>query len=274
MLFDHVPEKSRTSTDDEVLQEMVRHFCAVTDYFSDAVALSTSDGTVFFINPAYVRLYGYRSEDICGKNFSLIFAEQERASAQELYRHFFQSPTISPSIETTVVRSDGMRRDVESRYTFITHQGRRIAMISIIRDITEQKRAEEAFRISQQQLHRALEIGRMASWEWDVESDTVCWSAMHEGDFGLVPKSFKASYESFLALVHPQDRPLVDQEMKQALEGEVDFKVDFRVVSPHEQTSWIRIQGEVLYDEAGKPLRIVGISTQITQERCSENTPE
>lgn len=273
-MFDNVPQKLQMFTDtEEVLQEIVRHFRAVADYLTDAMALSTSDGNVFFVNPAYVRLYGYQPEDIIGKNFSIIFAEKERTSAQEFYNYLFQSPTISPSIETTIVRSDGMHREVESRYNFITHHERRIAMISIIRDITDQKRAEEALRISQLKLHIALEVGRLASWDWDTESNTVRWYAKHEGNFGRIPESFDASYETFLELVHPQDRSQLDQEMKQALEGEVDFKVDFRVVFPHDQTWCTRIQGEVLYDEADKPIRIVGISMDITEERLSENAP-
>ncbi len=274
-MLDDAPKQLETLTDAaEVLQEVVRHFCAVADYLTDAIALSTSDGTVFFVNPEYVRFNGYQPEDIIGKNFSLIFAENERTAAQELYHYLFQSPTISPSIETTIVRSNGIRRDVESRYTFITHHGRRIAMLSIIRDIAEQKRVEESLRVNQLKLHIAMEVGRLASWEWDIASNTVHWFATHEGSFGHIPESFVASYETFLALVHPQDRSGLDREMKQALEGEVDLNVEFRVVFSPSQTRWTHIQGEVLYDEVGTPLRIVGISMDITHERLSDTAAE
>ncbi len=270
-MSDTASEKQRALKQaEQVLKESERLFRAVWEYASDAMALSTPDGTVFAANPAYFHLYGFPQEEVIGKHFSIIFPEEQRKAAHELYDYFFQSLTLGPPFVGPIRRADGTERFVESRYNFISHHGQRIAMLSIIRDITERKRVEEALWVSEEKLRIALEVGHMDSWDWDIESNTMRWSAQLDAPFGLVGGSFGVSYETFMELVHPQDRTLVDQEMRRALEEGTDFKVEFRAGLVDGAVRWKRIQGQVLYDEGGKPIRMIGISMDVPQGRQVE----
>jgi PAS domain S-box-containing protein len=255
---------------EQVLKEGERLFRVVWEYASDAMALSTLDGTVFAANPAYFHLYGFPQEEVIGKHFSIIFPEEQRKAAHELYDYIFQSPTLGPPFVGPIRRADGAERFVESRYNFISHHGQRIAMLSIVRDITERKRLEEALWVSEEKLRIALDTGHMDSWDWDIESNLIRWSAHLDAPFGLVEGSFGVSYETFMELVHPQDRTLVDQEMRRALEEGTDFTVEFRAGLVNGMVRWKRIQGQVLYDEAGKPIRMIGVSVDIHQGRQVE----
>src|SRR3984893_6078579 len=219
LMSDTTSEKQRALKQaEQVLKESERLFRAVWEYASDAMALSTSDGTVFAANPAYFHLYGFPQEEVVGKHFSIIFPEEQRKTAHELYDYIFRSPALGPSFVGPIRRADGTERFVESRYNFISHHGQRIAMLSIVRDITEQKRGEEALWVREETLRIALEVGHMDFWDWDIESNTISWSTNLNALFGLVQGSSSVSYESFMGLVHPQDRSLVDQEMRRALE--------------------------------------------------------
>src|ERR1700730_2491175 len=80
---------------EQVLREGERLVRAVWEHASDAMALSTSDGIVFAANPAYFHLYGFPQEEVIGKHFSIIFPEEQRKTAHELYDYIFQSPIIS-----------------------------------------------------------------------------------------------------------------------------------------------------------------------------------
>jgi PAS domain S-box-containing protein len=255
---------------EQVLKESERLFRAVWEYASDAMALSTPDGTVFAANPAYFHLYGFPQEEVIGKHFSIIFPEEQRKVAHELYDYFFQSSAIGPPFVGPIRRADGAERFVESSYNFISHHGQRIAMLSIVRDITERKRLEEALWMSEEKLRIALEAGHMGSWDWDIESNLIHWSAHLDASFGLVGDGLGVSYETFMGLVHPQDRTLVDQEMRRALEEGTDFTVEFRAGVVDGTVCWKRIQGQVLQDEAGKPIRMIGIGMDIPQGRQVE----
>src|SRR5260370_5004675 len=248
---------------EQVLKESERLFRALWEYASDAMAISTSDGIVFAANPAYFHLYGFPQEEVVGKHLSIIFPEEQRKTAHELYDYIFQSPALGPSFVGPIRRADGTERFVESRYNFISHHGQRIAMLSVVRDITEQKRGEEALWVSEEKLRIALEVGHMDSWDWDIESNLIHWSAHLDELFGLAGGSF--SYETFMELVHPQDRTLVDQEMRRALEEGTDFKVEFRAGLVDGTIRWTRIQGQVLKTEAGKAIRMIGFNMDGTK---------
>ncbi len=125
------------------LAESEQRFHAVWEAASDAMALSTPDGIVIDVNSAYLRLYGYALDEVMNKPFALIFPPEQRLSAQEQYHLLFEQEAIIPTFETPVKRADGTVRVVEARYSFLMHDGKRTAMLSIIRDITERKEIEQ-----------------------------------------------------------------------------------------------------------------------------------
>src|SRR5947209_1344806 len=107
-MSDAASEKQRALRQaDEVLQDSERLFRAVWEHASDAMALSTPDGTVFAANRAYFHLYGYSAEDVLGNNYAIIFPEENRLLAKEMYNYFLQSPTIIQSVQTHIRSADG-----------------------------------------------------------------------------------------------------------------------------------------------------------------------
>ncbi|HET9494968.1 MAG TPA: PAS domain S-box protein [Chloroflexia bacterium] len=140
----------------EQLRDVEERFRAVWENAGDAMALSDPDGTVLAANPAYLQLYGYSAEEVVGRNFAVIFPPEVREWANSEYRRTFADPVIAPSVDATIRRKDGTTRVVDSRYTFITRDGERIAMISIVRDITERVQMEQRLRASEERFRVAL----------------------------------------------------------------------------------------------------------------------
>jgi PAS domain S-box-containing protein len=127
---------------ESALRESEERFRAVWEATSEAMALSDPDGIVIAVNPSYCVLYGLTPEQVVGQSFAIIFPEATRAEAVEQYRAVFNDPSPAPSYEARVQHADGSERFVESRADFLTRDGERVAMVSVIRDITERKRTE------------------------------------------------------------------------------------------------------------------------------------
>lgn len=108
------------------------------------MSLSDSTGIVRAVNPAYVELYGYPAEELEGHSFAVIFPEDLRSWAEEEYRRYFADDVDRKGVEATVRRRDGTERQVDVRYTFIEREGQRVAMLSIIRDVTERARLKRS----------------------------------------------------------------------------------------------------------------------------------
>lgn len=132
---------------------------AVWEAATDAVAVSDQHGVVLAANPAYYLLYGYNSDEVLGKSFAVIFPEPERAHAEAQYRDVFNGPANQPPFESVVRRRDGTQRIVESRIAFVEESGRRVAMVSVVRDVTAEvtaRRAAEEAEHARQELLSSL----------------------------------------------------------------------------------------------------------------------
>jgi PAS domain S-box-containing protein len=108
------------------------------EHTSDAMALSDEAGIVLAVNPAYHRLYGYSPDEVVGHTFALIFPAELRASAEAQYKEVFRSENPPPVVASTVQTRDGFERIVESRVSFVEDTGHRVAMLSVIRDVTDE----------------------------------------------------------------------------------------------------------------------------------------
>ncbi len=121
-------------------------FRTVWEGIAEAMILTDPDGMVLAVNPAYCTLYGFDPQTRIGHSFALIFPEPERAEAEANYRSFFADPDPPRTYESRVQRPDGSERIIEARVDFVVRDGERVAMLSVIRDITETMRREQAHR--------------------------------------------------------------------------------------------------------------------------------
>ncbi|MFN8473924.1 MAG: PAS domain-containing protein [Anaerolineae bacterium] len=125
---------------------------------SDAMVLSDRDGIVLAVNPACVRLCGHPAEQIVGSGFTFILPEETRCWAIEQYNEIFNAPGTPFTFEAVVVRADGAERIVESRAELIVDNGEPVAVLSVIRDITDTKQAQNSLRVSEERFRAAQDI--------------------------------------------------------------------------------------------------------------------
>ena len=149
---------TRRKRAEAALRESEARFRAVWEATSEAMALSDPDGTVLAANPAYLQLYGLAESEVVGNSFAVIFPEEQRASAEQQYREVFNGPNLPRAYETHVRLKDGAERIVETRADFVVDDGRRIAMVSAIRDVTDRHAADRVMRKSEERLQRAIAI--------------------------------------------------------------------------------------------------------------------
>jgi PAS domain S-box-containing protein len=126
------------------------------EHTSEAMALSGADGIVVAANPAYYRLYGYGPDEVVGKSFALIFPPDQRARAEAQYQELFHSDQSPPPVQSRITSKRGLERVVESRVSFLEQDGRRTAMLSILRDVTEEVTARRAAAHAERELRTLL----------------------------------------------------------------------------------------------------------------------
>ena len=143
----------------------------------------------------------------------------------------------------------------------------------VFRDISKRKQAEEALRESENLHEKSQEIAHLGSWELDVPSGRLAWSDEAFRIFGLKPREFEATYEAFLAAVHPDDLKAVDAAYQDSLrEGRGGYEIEHRVIrrdtgevrTVHEKCEHVR-------DASGRIVRSVGMVHDITEQKQAES---
>jgi PAS domain S-box-containing protein len=125
---------------------------------------------------------------------------------------------------------------------------------------------EEEIRSAKEALEYAQNIARIGSWSWDIEKSLITWSPQLYKLFGKRPATFKPSLDSYIKMVHPEDRGAVQRTIQQALNRHTAFGYDCRLVLKNNRILWIHAQGEVMTNE-GTATHMFGTVRDITEER-------
>jgi len=147
------------------------------------------------------------------------------------------------------------------------YDGRDVEVVSLLAnlawDIVLHKRAEEALRQRERDLAKAQEVAHVGSWHLDLRHNQLTWSDEVYRIFGLEPGAFGATFEAFLARVHPEDRGGVQRAYESAVRDGTRYELVHRVVRPDGEIRVVRERSEELR-EAGEVVRSVGTVLDIT----------
>jgi PAS domain S-box-containing protein len=117
------------------------------------------------------------------------------------------------------------------------------------------------------QIAEIEQIAGVGSWEWDIANDSAVWSPEMFRIFGHEPEAFEPTLESFLAAVHPDDRPPAERALRRALDGTEPYAVAHRIVRPDGTERLAICRGQVFRGADGKPRRMVGATLDLTEYR-------
>ena len=130
--------------------------------------------------------------------------------------------------------------------------------------------AVQNLRRSERNLNEAQRISHIGSWEWDLATDTAQRSDELHRIYGVEPGEVPGVTEAFLAFVHPDDRERVRASERAALSGDAQYALDYRVLRPDGTVRHVRDQAEVVRDEAGAPVRLIGTVRDVTEQVAAE----
>jgi PAS domain S-box-containing protein len=223
-----------------------------------------------FVSPQAERILGYAIAQWLEPDFWVnhVYPEDlETASncclsaTQALRNHEF---------EYRMIAQDGRIVWVKDVVTVIVKNQEPVALRGCMFDITAQKHTELSLQDQELQLEMALEVAQMATWDWNLITNQVKYSRNITALMGLDYPTNEITFEQWATTIHPADLPQIQAAVERSLQNDSPYNIEFRTRwvdgSPH----WVSSRGRVFRDALGNPVRMVGVTLDITQQKQAE----
>jgi len=242
---------------------------AIVESSDDAIIGTDSSGTVTDWNKGAERLFGYLASEAIGKNISFLAAADQLDQAQRIFEKVTSRDVVRHH-ETVRRRKDGTQVEISlTASPIVDAEGRIVGVSGITRDITAQKGAEDALRLSEERFRLAAQAGKMYAYEWDVTTDVLVRSSEYVKILGVAePQHF--TRQQFMDKIHPDDRPRFIAAIAGLTPCKPTGEVTYRVLLPAGAVVWLKNSGRAFFDGEGRMVRVIGMVADVTDHKLSE----
>jgi PAS domain S-box-containing protein/putative nucleotidyltransferase with HDIG domain len=250
-------------------EEQVNYHARLLRHINDAVIATDDQFRITAWNRAAERIYGWTAAEVVGRSADQILTaglgEEQRAEAQELLKE-----SGSLRSERMHSKKNGQPVYVEVNTIALSEGGNITGYVSVNRDVTESKRAEEALRENERLLSEAQRIGHVGSWSYDLLTNSLQYSDEMYRLLDVSPREFPHTGEAFLNLIYPLDRHIAVQWMEDIRNGRRPSELNFRIFRKNGELRHIQCRGALTFNSSGNPVRFIGMAQDVTESRLAE----
>ena len=139
------------------------------------------------------------------------------------------------------------------------------------RQLAEQRaQASEALRDREDMLNISLKSNGMGLWVWHVADNAIEWSDEIYRIAGHTPDTLPANTAAWIELAHPDDRDTLRKAVAETRSTGVEYHQQYRLIRPDGSQRWVESQGKAQRDTEGRVVRVVGVLSDITMRKQSE----
>ncbi len=258
---------------EQLLRENEERFRTVANFTYDWEYWVSPEGRHIYVSPACERITGYRAEEFMREpNLlrTLIHPDDRALLNSHLHDGFEKSETAA--VDFRIITRGGAERWLNHVCVPVYgDDGRWLGRRASNRDITARKETEARINKLAERLDLATRAAHLGIWDWDIQKNVLVWDDRMYELYGIKKEDFPGAYEAWLNGVHPDDRAPSNEISEQARRGERAYDTEFRVVWPNGTVRVIKANGQVIWDADGKPLRMTGINSDITERKRAED---
>lgn len=233
------------------------------------ISIANLEGEIIHANRNFEKISGYTSAELVGRNYRILSS-------------FYHPKAFWQGMKEKILKGITWHNEIKNRAkngtyfwvdTFIVpmpdEDGNVREYMSFQNDITERKITDEQLINQWKITELAINTVEIGVWEWHVETKEFTCNEYMRKHFGWSNTQTKINGEDFIARLHPDDTQKLNLTRQQALSGQSNYQNEYRIVLDDGSIHHISTKGTVIRDVAGKPIKIIGTSLNITDLKRS-----
>jgi PAS domain S-box-containing protein len=272
--FEDIDAKKQSQIE---LEQSEARYRLLIETASDAVISANEEGIITFANPSTMRIFGYPPNDLIGKGLTVLMPKFLRSAYQEGLRRYSstgQRRLNWRGIELVGLRKDGQEFPISVSLGELSREGH-LVFTAFVRDISEQKRAQESLHRAHSYLAQAERLARIGTFAWEAPARKALYlSEEWYRIYGFDPRRGVPTWEQYVDRVHPEDRSRLEAASNRAIAEKSDYDLEFRILIPRAPIKFLHTVGQPVLGPAGELLQFVGVVIDVTESRRAEEERE
>jgi PAS domain S-box-containing protein len=244
----------------------------------DAPAFTIAD-----CNRAFGTLATMLQTDVAGRSVLTVLADQGSEASDKISQSLHLALQQKAAVQITALPGQGVLG--QGRFFDITatplidNSDHVYCLLLTLTDVTEAIAMKQQAAIDANELKNAAllmsqvqEMASFGNWDWNLAQNRVTWSDALYHIYGLDKASFKATFEGYRELLHPDDRERITARIGEALQLQKDITFEERIIRPTGEIRYLQSWGRVQTDENGMPTAMIGACLDVTARKMTEAT--
>lgn len=239
----------------------------------DAIVCSNPNGVITLWNNQAEKLFGWTEAEILGRQIiDTIVPERYRERHQEGLKRYLKTGEghlLNRFTEISAINKRNEEFPIELTIVAIKEGGDEF-FCAFIRDITQRKLAEEEAFKANERFKLVARATNDVVWDWDLENNELWWNENFYSLFGYEKES-KYNIASKYEAIHPEDRNNVVSEIDRIIASDKQFwSAEYKFLKADGSYLYIYDRGYIIPQKDGKPVRMIGAMTDITERKTAE----
>ncbi|GMR19467.1 MAG: hypothetical protein BMS9Abin36_0062 [Gammaproteobacteria bacterium] len=270
-LLSDITERERVEA---TLQESEARSRAIVETAVDGIITIDESGFIDTFNPAAEKIFGYRADELVGRNVTILMPAAYRNDHQNGLTRYLRTGKARilgrDKIEVAGLRKDGAEFPMELSISAM-HVRENRHFTGIMRDISERKQAQATLRLSEERFALVARGTQDGLWDWDLVTGQVYFSPRWKEMLGYGEAEIANDFAALQDLIHADDLGVALEAWLDCMEGKTDtFSVEYRLRDKQGGYRWIQCRGMSVGEGEGEPVRMAGSHTDISERRQAQ----
>ena len=252
-------------------------FRDIFNSMSDVLSRSSFSGKIEIISPSVETIYGYKPEDLIGKDMSVLCGSADICcdSADKRTAHIKKLKELKylTELDTVIVTKDGRKKTISlTSKLYYDDQKNPIGIESIIRDVSEKKKLEELLKERNNLLEETQKMAGVGTLNYETNSNEIKWSDTLANIYGITKSDvIGISFQNYLNFFHHSDRLRAKKEIFDAIKLNQNFSFEARIITPDGKEKVLFLLGKVMTSNETQLQNLTVACLDITESKIKEN---